>query len=125
MLTPIVDAAPGSAEDFYTKRHCAARNRVERTIGLLKARWRCLLKDRVLHYKPEMVAKMVNACCVLHNKCNRSRLPSPDMGSEQVYDEPHLDASTQPPHLSQPEELRRGQDARERIVQSLWWLRGH
>lgn len=30
---------------------------------------RCLLKDRVLHYKPEKATAIINACIVLHNMC--------------------------------------------------------
>ncbi|KAF9406813.1 hypothetical protein HW555_012952 [Spodoptera exigua] len=53
MMTPIVDAPVGSPEEYYTKLHCSARNTVERTIGVLKNRWRCLLGHRVLHYHPD------------------------------------------------------------------------
>ncbi|CAB3253803.1 unnamed protein product [Arctia plantaginis] len=69
MMTPILDAAVGSPEEYYTKLHCWARNTVERTIGVLKNRWRCLLGHRVLHYNPNMAAQIINACCVLHNMC--------------------------------------------------------
>lgn len=50
MMTPIIGAAPGSPEEYYTELHCRARNTVERCIGVLKSRWRCLLAHRVLHY---------------------------------------------------------------------------
>lgn len=36
---------------------------------MLKNRWRCLLKHRVLHYSPEMAGRIIKACCVLHNMC--------------------------------------------------------
>ncbi|XP_064292643.1 putative nuclease HARBI1 isoform X3 [Plodia interpunctella] len=74
MMTPIVDAAAGSPEEHYTKMHVTARNTVEHTIGVLKNRWRCLLGHRVLHYHPVVAAKNINACCVLHNMCNRAHL---------------------------------------------------
>ncbi|XP_063232343.1 putative nuclease HARBI1 [Bacillus rossius redtenbacheri] len=32
--------------------HCISRNCVERLFGVMKTEWRCLLKDRVLHYCP-------------------------------------------------------------------------
>ncbi|RVE45300.1 hypothetical protein evm_010072 [Chilo suppressalis] len=92
MMTPIVNAAAGSAEQFYTERHCSARNRVERTIGLLKARWRCLLKHTVLHYKPDMVSKIINACCVLHNMCNAARVPEPSEARQITAEYDELDA---------------------------------
>lgn len=76
-MTPILNAVPGSQEDLYTQRHVQARSRIERCFGLLKARWRCLLRDRVLHYHPYMASKICNACCVLHNIALHARLPPP------------------------------------------------
>ena len=41
---------------------------VERTIGLLMGRWRCLNSSGGnLLYKPQMVCDVVRACAVLHN----------------------------------------------------------
>nr|CAH7715607.1 unnamed protein product [Callosobruchus chinensis] len=79
MLTPIAYAQPDSPEAHYTQMHCSTRNTVERCIGSLKARWRCLLVHRVLHYDHHMVAKIINACAVLHNMCNRHQIPAPQL----------------------------------------------
>ncbi|KAK3925206.1 Putative nuclease, partial [Frankliniella fusca] len=68
-ITPILDAAPGYNEELFTKDHCKSRNSVERCIGVLKGRFRCLLKDRVLHYSPKRAGLIIKACCVLHNMC--------------------------------------------------------
>ncbi|XP_045506495.1 putative nuclease HARBI1 [Colias croceus] len=43
LMTPILNAIPGSVEDTYTQRHVQARNCIECCFGLLKSRWRCLL----------------------------------------------------------------------------------
>lgn len=45
------------------------RSVVERCIGLLKSRFRCLQRYRALHYEPERAANIVAACAVLHNLC--------------------------------------------------------
>ncbi|KAG5870693.1 hypothetical protein JTB14_003891 [Gonioctena quinquepunctata] len=50
-----------------TESHVRTRNVVERCIGVLKAYFRCLRKDRVLHYKPDTAAKIIYACAILHN----------------------------------------------------------
>lgn len=78
MMTPILNAAPGSPEDYYTKMHCRVRNCIERCFGILKGRWRCLLKHRVLHYTPGMAGKIANACAVLHNMAIEARMPEPE-----------------------------------------------
>lgn len=67
LMTPILNAVRGSREELYTIKHVQARGCIERCYGLLKARWRCLLKDRVLHYHPNVASKITMACCVLHN----------------------------------------------------------
>lgn len=36
---------------------------------MLKGRWRCLCKQRMLHYKSTTASKIINACSVLHNIC--------------------------------------------------------
>ncbi|XP_026820365.1 putative nuclease HARBI1 [Rhopalosiphum maidis] len=48
---------------------------IERCNGVLKMRFRCLLKDRILHYKPEKVSSLINACVVLYNMCIANNVP--------------------------------------------------
>ncbi|XP_011863460.1 PREDICTED: putative nuclease HARBI1 [Vollenhovia emeryi] len=67
LMTPITNAPEGSAEAQYTQCHSSTRNCIERTFGVLKNTWRCLLKHRVLHYKPIVVSNIVITCAVLHN----------------------------------------------------------
>lgn len=92
-MTPILNAAPGSREEVYTTRHIQARNCIERCFGLLKARWRCLLKHRTLHYHPHVASKIVLACCVLHNIALQARLPPP----VDVVAEPRDDGDDEAP----------------------------
>ncbi|KAJ1518908.1 hypothetical protein ONE63_011480 [Megalurothrips usitatus] len=66
---PILDAAEGSREANFTTAHMITRSSVERAIGHLKSRFRCLNKHRTLHFDPEKSGKIVNACVVLHNMC--------------------------------------------------------
>lgn len=75
LLTPIVETEPDSPQRYYTEVHCRVRNTVERCIGVLKSRWRCLLVDRKLHYHPTTAGLITNACAVLHNISNAARLP--------------------------------------------------
>lgn len=85
MLTPVRNPEEGSAEQRYNVAHIRARNVIERAFGVLKTRFRCLSKHRVLHYDPSTAGKMVYACMVLHNICILQRIPNPE---EDGMDEP-------------------------------------
>lgn len=74
LMTPIPDALPGTPEERYTSRHISARNVIERAFGVLKNRFRCLLKHRVLHYSHEMAGRITYACVVLHNICRQNNV---------------------------------------------------
>lgn len=78
LMTPIPGALAGTPEGIYTSRHSSARNVVERCFGVLKQRFRCLLKDRVLHYDHRMAGLITYACVVLHNICRMHNLPQID-----------------------------------------------
>ncbi|XP_023310408.1 putative nuclease HARBI1 [Anoplophora glabripennis] len=67
LMTPIIDAAPGTPEFAYTQAQMRARNCIERCIGVLKGTFRCLMAERKLRYQPQKVGHIVIACSVLHN----------------------------------------------------------
>ena len=53
LLTPVLDDQQNEREVLYNAAHKSARNIVERCFGVLKNRFRCLLKHRTLHYNPQ------------------------------------------------------------------------
>ncbi|XP_055918682.1 putative nuclease HARBI1 [Eupeodes corollae] len=67
LITPFRSTQEGSPESVFNLKHALTRNIVERTIGILKNRFRCLLSARQLHYSPEKGTQIVNVCCALHN----------------------------------------------------------
>ncbi|KOB64585.1 Uncharacterized protein OBRU01_24000 [Operophtera brumata] len=77
LMTPYSNPAPGTAAESYNKVHSRARVTIENTFGRLKNRWRCVCKDRVLHYKPEKCAQIILACSVLHNIALDFGVPDP------------------------------------------------
>lgn len=86
MMTTYINPIPGSPEEHYNKLHCTALNSVERTIGTLKGRSRCLLVHKVLQYDPAMVLKIMVACTVLHNMCDRAGLPAPTLDYRELQE---------------------------------------
>lgn len=72
LLTPYRNPQFNSQQYKFNLAHSAARNIVERTIGVLKNRFRCLLGT--LHYNPEKVVKVINVCCALHNICRHYKI---------------------------------------------------
>lgn len=76
-MTPIIDPAT-RAEERFNEVFCSIRSIIERCNGVLKNRFRCLLKHRTLHYSPTTAGQIINACVVLHNMCIANNIPEPD-----------------------------------------------
>lgn len=74
MLTPITNAVRNTPEYTYNLCQQQCRSLIEDCNGVLKMRFRCCLKDRVLHYSPIKSSKIINVCCALHNMCISNRL---------------------------------------------------
>lgn len=75
LMTPFRNPVPGSPESRYNEAHVAARNCVERCIGILKMRFRSLLKERTSRYTPQFVTQLIKAGAILHNICIEERIP--------------------------------------------------
>lgn len=69
LMTPFRDAIEGTPQARYNAAHMRARNVIERCIGLLKTRFRCILRERTARYNPGFVCEIIKACAVLHNIC--------------------------------------------------------
>ncbi|XP_017478160.1 PREDICTED: putative nuclease HARBI1 [Rhagoletis zephyria] len=67
LLTPYRDPSAGTSEHVFNLQHAKARNIIERVIGVLKSRFKCL--QQILPYTPQKVVQIVNICSTLHNKC--------------------------------------------------------
>lgn len=75
LLTPVTNAAPDTPEAMYNAAHAAARNTIERCFGLLKMRFRCILRERVARYSPLIVGSLIATCATLHNFCIQEGIP--------------------------------------------------
>ncbi|XP_017477939.1 PREDICTED: putative nuclease HARBI1 isoform X1 [Rhagoletis zephyria] len=76
IMTPFRNTVDGSPQRNYNKIYAKARNSIERTIGVLKSKFRC--SARGLHYAPEKAMQIVNACCALHNNSQHFKVQFPD-----------------------------------------------
>lgn len=121
-MTPFLQTENMSPESYYNTLHRKARVIIENTFGILKNRWRCLCKDRTLHYAPEKCAKIIIACAILHNIAIKFNMPEPD--GNPCTDE------IEPPramnHVTiEDDELMRGRLLRYQLVQRLYANRNY
>ncbi|KAJ1129373.1 hypothetical protein NDU88_007744 [Pleurodeles waltl] len=73
LLTPVRNPR---AEERYNEAHGRTRRVIERTFGLLKARFRCLhMTGGSLFYSPRKVCQIIIACSMLHNLALRRQVP--------------------------------------------------
>lgn len=86
LLTPVENAAPNTPAFRYNMGHRRTRCTIERCNGVLKTRFRCLLKHRVLHYHPHKAGLIINACVVLHNLCIINNVPEVELDPEEEFD---------------------------------------
>ena len=111
LLTPYNNPV-GDAQIRYNTSHKEIRSGVERCIGVMKMRWRCLTKP--IMFRPERASRIAASCAALHNFAIQNRL---ELGDE--YDRGILD------QIRNEEEVRgnhgneRG-GAREQLVQRIF-----
>lgn len=82
LITPYKGALPATYKSDFNKRHSAARNIVERSIGNLKSRFRCLLNT--LYYEPKKAVNIFNVCCALHNICKEYNVEINDQTNQEM-----------------------------------------
>lgn len=107
LITPIENADPDSPEGRYTARHILARNVIERCFGVLKQRFRCLLKHRVLHYSPQRAAKIVLSCAILHNIAIQQNLLPLEVANEDNEIDIVQDNQVNPNYLHEGRRIQR------------------
>ncbi|KAL0851864.1 hypothetical protein ABMA28_000160 [Loxostege sticticalis] len=128
LLTPIIETEPDSPQRYYTELHCRVRNTVERCIGVLKSRWRCLLVDRKLHYHPTTAGFITNACVVLHNIANAARLPETPLAPHEEQNESVMQIRHQHNETSSSrinDNLAAGEQIRNALIARLWSAQQH
>jgi hypothetical protein len=75
LIKPYLQSSTNTTEKRrFNLRHCRTRQIVEQAFGILKCRWRLLLKTQVVH-KQQILQLLVMTCCTLHNMCVEDRVP--------------------------------------------------
>lgn len=110
LITPFRSAEEGSQESRFNSLHSKTRNIVERSIGVLKNRFRCILGARQLHYNPDMAGKITTVCAALHNICINFNI---------VHDEIYVPLPNSESTFSEMNDDLNGVSIRSRIMQSL------
>lgn len=112
LLTPFHNPAPNTRESRFNNAHIQARNCIERCNGVLKSRFRCLLKERVLRYSPVKVGKIVNSCAILHNICIAANL---DLDIDEINEDEQVNDEV---YQNNPQEnvFRHGQAVRAQLA---------
>lgn len=90
IMTPI-QSPTEDHERTYNAEHAKTRNKVERCIGVLKSRFRCLSTERKLRYMPDRAAKIILSCVVLHNFLIGRRYT--DNINQQINDSHHVEVN--------------------------------
>ncbi|KAJ3662483.1 hypothetical protein Zmor_006830 [Zophobas morio] len=84
LLTPFENAPENTPESNYNHHLVRTRNIIEKLNGVLKSRFRCLLKHRVLNYDPIKAGKIIYSCGVLHNI---ARFYKDELPDEEIFEE--------------------------------------
>ncbi|KAK0141582.1 putative nuclease HARBI1 [Merluccius polli] len=79
LMTPILHPAT-EPDERYSRAQRKTRSVVERCIGVVKSRFRCIDRSGgVLQYIPERACKIITCAFILHNICIMYRLPIPNI----------------------------------------------
>uniref|UniRef100_A0A4W5QE63 DDE Tnp4 domain-containing protein n=1 Tax=Hucho hucho TaxID=62062 RepID=A0A4W5QE63_9TELE len=79
LIRPILHSK-NDAEENYNHAQMKTRSLVERSIGVLKSRFRGICHSGgVILYSPEKTCKITTSACILHNICIQNRMPHPNI----------------------------------------------
>lgn len=117
LMTPVSNPRT-NVEKHYNLIHSKTRNKVERCIGVLKNRFRCLLHEQKLRYSHLKSANIIYSCVVLHNFMNMRNFTDDDANSPDIDN--NSDNHTQYTAQQNTPILQQAKVVRNRLMQSLY-----
>lgn len=113
LLKPYDTPCTSIAQELFNRIHKEMRSMIERVIGLLKARFRCLLGETKLRYDHQSTGHIIYTCAVLHNLLISKGYPVDDI--EPIFDE--LVGNFEDYEIDESHELEVGQHRRDILAQ--------
>lgn len=116
LMTPVPNPRT-DAEQNYNLIHSQTRNKVERCIGVLKTRFRCLIHENKLRYNHKKSANIIYSCVILHNFLNmRNFTDDVDLNITDTGNHPHNNTQQN----TNTQILQQGKVVRNRLIQTLF-----
>ncbi|ETI38257.1 hypothetical protein F442_15794 [Phytophthora nicotianae P10297] len=113
------DERPQNYKELYNLRHAQAPNVIERAFGVLKRRFPIL--KQTPEYSVETQAKIVRACCVLHNFIRlQEDLPDDPEGELEEEDSDDERPDTNYPERNTTGNYRRASNLRDLLAKNMW-----
>ena len=118
-MVPFVDCET-PAQERHNVSHKRTRNKVERSIGVLKSRFRCLCKEcgGSILFDKTSACEIIVSCIVLHNYCMDRNFPrTVGTKEERTWQESEVQAEGHTLSLFGNQKTVRGMLARQNIVE--------
>lgn len=116
MMIPFTDPTT-KAEEAYNIAHKKCRCSVERAIGVLKSRFRCMCKQNggAIQFDVEIACPIIAACIILHNYCRKRNIKQDiDIDIQEEIENDNYNRQQSSPFSNGDVVL--GYEARNRIV---------
>ncbi|KAJ6639723.1 putative nuclease HARBI1, partial [Pseudolycoriella hygida] len=114
------DSTDTELKEIYNKNHLKLRSLVERAIGHLKGRFRCLLGENKLRYDTRMSAYIIYACSTLHNFLITNKYPVDDINP--IFENEDYDFDEEEGLDIPCDELCRGAEVRNKIAEYFYLI---
>ncbi|KAF7996092.1 hypothetical protein HCN44_009928 [Aphidius gifuensis] len=126
IVSPYEQVVIGTPQAEFNIRHKHTRCLIERVFGKLKGRWRCLKKERTMHYQPRVASRFLKCCVILHDASIIQRDPAyvaplPNHRNDindDINNDDNVNTTGFDYNVELDDELDEGTELREMIVQT-------